>query len=87
MQLPGTNNCECAMQFLKTKMLDDQSAINISLTKGSCQMMLRVRVGEHLQHGCIMMRHDQNKNTVARSNEMQRFQAMFGTSPNICQLL
>ena len=34
-----------------------------------------------------MMRHYHHTNNEASSTEMQRFEAMFGTSPTICSLL
>ena len=49
--------------------------------------MLRERSGEFLQNGLVMMRHYHQTNNESSSTDMQRFQAMFGTSPAICSLL
>ena len=48
--------------------------------------MLRVQSREFLQLGLKMMRHHDHMNK-ASSTELQRFCAMFGTSPDICSLL
>ena len=49
--------------------------------------MLKVISGVFLQYGLVMMRQDHQTNNEASSTEMQRFQAMFGTSPDMCSLL
>ena len=49
--------------------------------------MLRERSGEFLQNGLVMMRHYHQTNNESSSTDMQRFQAMFGTSPDMCSLL
>ena len=48
--------------------------------------MLRVQSREFLQLGLKMMRHHDCMNKASLT-ELQRFCAMFGTSPDICSLL
>ena len=49
--------------------------------------MLRVQSREFLQLGLKIMRHHDHMNNKASSAELQRFRAMFGTSPDNCSLL
>ena len=49
--------------------------------------MLRLQSREFLQLGLKMTRNHDQMNNKASSKELQRFCAMFGTSPDICSLL
>ena len=60
--------------------------ISVTISKGGHQKILRVQSREFLQLGLKMMRHHDDMNK-AISAELQRFCAMFGTSPDICSLL